>query len=338
MILEIILTFVVCSAVFFFLYHITRKRLGKTIEELRKEVGQQETRKADLIKESNVIENCLKITLENKRKLESEVEILQTKAKEIENSVETNQRIVKQSVEAIYNTAYQNMAENLDREAESYAVKLETDRLDYEKEYEDMLVTFVANFLKTQQELKDELSETKEILRTEHSKATAAIEANKREEEKRNSSNKYRINLSEADIKEIKHLKDVAPYLRNTRPISKVIWEVYFRTATNEMISRVLGSGPHTGIYRITNLLDGKCYIGQSVDISERFKQHIKCGLGIDTPNNILYKAMLKDGVENFSFELLEECPRTELNKQEVYWIDYYQSQDFGYNMNKGGS
>jgi len=92
------------------------------------------------------------------------------------------------------------------------------------------------------------------------------------------------------------------------------------------MITRVVGTGPHIGIYRITNLLDGKCYIGQSVDIAERFRQHIKCGLGIDTPNNILYKAMLQDGVENFAFEVLEECERSALNTQEVYWIDYYKS------------
>lgn len=103
------------------------------------------------------------------------------------------------------------------------------------------------------------------------------------------------------------------------------------------MITRVVGTGPHIGIYRITNLLDGKCYVGQSVDIAERFRQHIKCGLGIDTPNNILYKAMLQDGVENFAFEVLEECERSQLNTQEIYWIDYYKSQNFGYNMNKGG-
>lgn len=269
--------------------------------------------------------------------LDKQIGILTAQKKEIENNLETNQKLAQQSVEAVYQAAYNQMAVNFDKDAESYSARLEENRLEYEQEYEDMLVTFVANFLKTQQELKVELDETKKLLAVERSKTQAAIDANRREDEKRNEDSKYRISLNAIDLQEIKHLKEVVPYLRNSRPISKIIWEAYFRAATNSMITRVVGTGPHIGIYRITNLLDGKCYVGQSVDIAERFRQHIKCGLGIDTPNNILYKAMLQDGVENFAFEVLEECERSQLNTQEIYWIDYYKSQNFGYNMNKGG-
>ena len=269
--------------------------------------------------------------------IDKQIGILTAQKKEIENNLETSQKLAQQSVEAVYQAAYNQMAVNFDKDAESYSVRLEENRLEYEQEYEDMLVTFVANFLKTQQELKVELDKTKELLAVERSKTQAAIDANRREDEKRNEDSKYRISLNAIDLQEIKHLKKVVPYLRNSRPISKIIWEAYFRAATNNMITRVVGTGPHIGIYRITNLLDGKCYVGQSVDIAERFRQHIKCGLGIDTPNNILYKAMLQDGVENFAFEVLEECERSQLNTQEIYWIDYYKSQNFGYNMNKGG-
>ena len=47
---------------------------------------------------------------------------------------------------------------------------------------------------------------------------------------------------------------------------------------------------------------------------------------------------MNKVGVENFSYEIIEECPREQLNEKERYWIDYFESQDFGYNETKGGS
>ena len=104
------------------------------------------------------------------------------------------------------------------------------------------------------------------------------------------------------------------------------------------MINRVVGAGTHTGVYKLTNLKNQKVYIGQAADISERFKQHIKCGLGIDTPSNMLYTAMMKDGVENFTFEVLEECVRGELNDREKYYIDFYRAQEYGYNMNKGGA
>lgn len=90
------------------------------------------------------------------------------------------------------------------------------------------------------------------------------------------------------------------------------------------------------GIYRITDLITNQCYIGQSVNISQRFKDHIKAGLGINNTNNKLYSAMLKDGVWNFSFELLEECSRDYLNEKEKYWIEMYNSSELGLNSNKG--
>ena len=84
--------------------------------------------------------------------------------------------------------------------------------------------------------------------------------------------------------------------------------------------------------------IDQKQHVELCRDIAERFKQHIKCGLGIDTPSNMLYKAMLKDGVENFIFEVIEECDRCQLNDRETYYIDFYRSQEHGYNMSKGGA
>ena len=63
----------------------------------------------------------------------------------------------------------------------------------------------------------------------------------------------------------------------------------------------------------------------------------MKCGLGIDTPaNNKLYQAMLEDGLENFTFELLEACDDKDLNEKEVFYIQLYNAYTFGYNSNKG--
>ena len=60
------------------------------------------------------------------------------------------------------------------------------------------------------------------------------------------------------------------------------------------------------------------------MDIGERFKEHCKAGVGIDTPNSKLYKEMLSIGPENFSFEIIEECGRPDLNKNEAYWIKFF--------------
>ena len=104
------------------------------------------------------------------------------------------------------------------------------------------------------------------------------------------------------------------------------------------MVGRVIGATEKTGIYKLTNLNDGKTYIGQAVKIGARWKEHVKKGIGADTPNrNKLYPAMLKDGVENFTFEVLEECPIEDLDIKEKFWIEYFQAKTVGYNSTAGG-
>ena len=67
------------------------------------------------------------------------------------------------------------------------------------------------------------------------------------------------------------------------------------------------------------------CYIGQAVDIASRWKQHTKRGVGAeDWTQNKLYPAMYSIGVENFTFEIVEECDRSKLNEREDYWQNYY--------------
>lgn len=91
------------------------------------------------------------------------------------------------------------------------------------------------------------------------------------------------------------------------------------------------------GIYKITNIINGKCYIGQSVDIRKRWRAHLRVA---NTDFNLLHRAFQKYGVENFTFEIIEYCARKELNEREKYWINYYDSHnpDKGYNMTDGGT
>lgn len=89
-----------------------------------------------------------------------------------------------------------------------------------------------------------------------------------------------------------------------------------------------------TGIYKITNKINGKCYIGQSIDIETRLKQHQK---KIGSEENPMYVDFKTYGLENFSFEVLQECDRQYLNDREAYWSEYYNSFNEGYNLTKGG-
>lgn len=86
-----------------------------------------------------------------------------------------------------------------------------------------------------------------------------------------------------------------------------------------------------TGIYSWINLINNKRYIGQSIDIERRRKQHIQ-GVGKFTTK--ISRAMAKYGVENFDFVVIEECSLEELNQKESYWIHHYRTLDdrWGYN------
>lgn len=90
------------------------------------------------------------------------------------------------------------------------------------------------------------------------------------------------------------------------------------------------------GIYIIQNKINNKVYIGQAYKISDRFYDH-KRGYGI-SHNSAIDTAIQKYGEENFSFQILKECQKDELNYWESYYADFYNSYaPNGYNINKCG-
>ena len=166
---------------------------------------------------------------------------------------------------------------------------------------------------------------------------SAGVEARLREQQKKDKINFYKLSINDADLADVKMLENLKTSFHKPVVLSKLIWTQYFQKQMTELCDRVLGKKTVCGIYKITNLLTEQCYIGQSVNISDRWKQHCKCGLGIEaSATNVLYNSMQKDKVWNFTFELLEECPKEMLNEKERFWINMYQSNMFGYNSTKG--
>lgn len=94
-----------------------------------------------------------------------------------------------------------------------------------------------------------------------------------------------------------------------------------------------------TGIYKITNKINGNSYIGLSVNIEQRWQQHKNRYKNINDKeyNKTLYRAFRKYGIENFTFEIIEQCQEHELKEKEIYWIAYYNTYAKGYNETIGG-
>lgn len=91
------------------------------------------------------------------------------------------------------------------------------------------------------------------------------------------------------------------------------------------------------GIYKITNHINGNVYIGQSVEIEKRWENHKtgKC----NSHKSLVHKAILKYGIDNFSFTVLIECPIEKLDFFECYYIRYFDSlAPNGYNLCGGGN
>lgn len=91
------------------------------------------------------------------------------------------------------------------------------------------------------------------------------------------------------------------------------------------------------GIYKITNKINGNSYIGQSIHIEKRIKEHKLKYNWEREKNKTLYQAFQKYGIENFSFEIIEECEPNVLDSREQFWINYYDTYNNGYNMTCGG-
>lgn len=94
------------------------------------------------------------------------------------------------------------------------------------------------------------------------------------------------------------------------------------------------------GIYKITNLVNNKCYIGKTNNIERRWQDHKRLALteGHKEYNKVLYQAMRKYGLENFIFEIIENLDDYSISgEREQYWIKYYDSYYNGYNESFGG-
>ena len=91
-------------------------------------------------------------------------------------------------------------------------------------------------------------------------------------------------------------------------------------------------------IYKITNKVNNKMYIGQTVKtVNKRFTQHINNSNKPYFSQIVLYKAFNKYGIENFICETIEEVPNELLDEREQYWIEYYDTYFNGYNSTLGG-
>lgn len=143
----------------------------------------------------------------------------------------------------------------------------------------------------------------------------------------------YKIQIPDDSKEDIEILSSIIDRLSKKESFKKLLYDTYISKPVNEMIKRVLAGRAPCGIYKITRLKTGEIYIGKSSDIKSRWGQHCKSAFDVGTiAHSQLHTTIKKDGIENFTFEVIEECPKEELFKRESYWIQFYGSKEFGLN------
>ena len=147
----------------------------------------------------------------------------------------------------------------------------------------------------------------------------------------------FKISLDENSIRDIQILLSIREKLISRENLDKLIYDVYISKPVMEMVKRVLAGGAPSGIYKITRLKTGEIYIGKSTDVKKRWTEHCKTVFGVGSiAHSILHTTMKKDGIENFTFELLEEVSKDKLTEREKYWITFYDSKNYGLNERNG--
>lgn len=268
------------------------------------------------------------------KQLQIELASLQAKRDEVQSSIFSLEQQAKESADIFYQKNMEIAQTNLDKSLENASNYYTTQTEQYQSEYKEMMADCALSVSNLLNQKKIELEQLDLAIKEQSEKVNASVEASKRAEEIRSQSDFYKLIIPEEDLDEIKELREVEKHLRNPEPLNKVIWKCYYEKPTTDLIGRVIGSGTHTGIYKITNLTNQMCYVGQAANLAERWKQHIKRGLGADpVTKNKLYPAMKAIGVENFSFEVIEECERSKLDEREDYWQDFFKAKEFGYSI-----
>lgn len=182
------------------------------------------------------------------------------------------------------------------------------------------------------EDLQKQIAEAKKILSIHHEEVKAA-----EEEEDFNAA--HSLPLTIPDQQDIALLREFAPRIARKDAINKLIWSEWYQRPL-QTLRKSLKADKVTGIYMIKECCTGRMYIGQAMNIGERWAEHVKAALGINSSaylSNKFYSAMHKRGPENFTFQILEVCAPEELNTKEKYWIDFYDAVSFGFNTKAGG-
>ena len=255
--------------------------------------------------------------------------------REIDSIIQSKEDWENRALEAEANTQRllksesQRLTAEIQRQKEVEEIKLEQ-QLEKRQQALDLLYTRQYNDLEKNYQLQKEKLDSeilllKSVLDEFKAKQDAVNEAILRQKELEEKEDFYSIQISESDREDIRVLQSMDLQLHNRDAIPKLIWELYIRRPTQEMIKRVTNGRKISGIYKITNKKTGEAYVGKTTDIATRWQNHNKTAIGLDgCARTTLHSRLAQDGVWSYTWEILEQVDKDHLAARETFYINLY--------------
>ena len=304
----------VAFAIGFFKLKGQREEVRTINRELEKKEQEQKKSIDDLVNSHHQFSQSVVVLQQQKQQMEE----AQTK------DAQQRQSQVKQMVEQFEVTERQKIERILEKIAEQSEIDI----------YE-----LLNRYDKYEEYVKKKEQEIVEGLKDAAAKYAATISTYRQQDQEEQKLTAYMIQLSENDREDIDFLiREVVPKIHNPQLQNKLIWTEYVMKPTGELLKRILPDKDCSGIYKITHAETKKSYIGRSTSVYKRLQEHIKSSLGVGTiADQWVHHEMRAQGIENFTFELVEECDKDKLSEREKHYISFFQTDVYGYNRNVGG-
>lgn len=229
-----------------------------------------------------------------------------------------------------YQKDFQEKIELLEAQSNFKKEEIDRDLQDYQKSAEEEKI-------KIGLQKANELIALEEQIKDFKSKRQSIIDLEQKEAKDKDDILFHSLQLPEQAIEDIDIILQLTNKISNPQILYKIIWSEYYQKPVKDLVNR-LGASSVSGIYKITCNESKKIYIGRSVNIGDRWVQHVKSALEIGTiAKTQLYTEMKKYGIHNFTFEVLEKCDKDKLSEREKFYISLYKTNKWGLNENNGG-
>lgn len=332
-IVGIIFVFILIVLIGILIYQITKKL--KYEQECKEEYIKNKKKEFEeaLKEENNVLLSVRKAREKEEQEFQKESEkqkqYLENRKKEVRELVDTQNKLLALK------------EEDLDKLVQSH---YEQEQAEYERTMraainllrEDMTAQLTEEIEKGNATLES----LKEVIEEYQAKQNAINEQILRQRALDEQQDFYRICIPDEDLEDINYLLSIIDRLRNKEILSKLIWTEYLQKPFKKMMNNVLGNtDPKNVIYKITNLKTQEIYIGKTSGlVSNRWTEHIKTSLNIGTiKRSNIHKALYQHW-SDFSWEVLEKVDgEAKLGEREKFYVNFYQSTIYGYNIKSGG-